>query len=105
MKKNDLALIKWIDEFSKYGYIVINSGRPFLFDVKIFSMKGTHKNGKEYIKLMYSFFAKNMCKSVLLCLYIIIMNRNGNIVSMRPKSSVDSVQKRFLFILYSERRN
>jgi len=42
MKKNDLALIKWIDEFSKYGYIVINSGRPFLFDVKIFSMKGSH---------------------------------------------------------------
>nr|DAW14470.1 MAG TPA: hypothetical protein [Caudoviricetes sp.] len=36
-----------------------------------------------------------MCKSVLVCLYIIIMNRNGNIVSVRPKSSVDSVQERF----------
>lgn len=48
---------------------------------------------------MYSFFAKNMCKSMLVCLYIIIMNRNGNIVSVRPKSSVDSVQERFLFIL------
>lgn len=56
------------------------------------------KNGKEYIKLMYSFFCqKNMCKSVLLWLYIIIMNRNGNIVSLRPTSSVDSVQERFLF--------
>lgn len=45
------------------------------------------------------FFAKNMCKSTLVCLYIITMNRNGNIVSVRPKSSVDSVQERFLFIL------
>lgn len=41
MKKNDLVLIKWIDEFAKYGYTIINSGRPFLFDVKIFSMKGS----------------------------------------------------------------
>lgn len=49
---------------------------------------------------MYSFFAKNMCKSVLVCLYIIIMNRNGNIVSVRPKSSVDSVQ-RFFVIFYT----
>jgi hypothetical protein len=27
------------------------------------------------------------------------MSRNGNIVSVRPKSSVDSIQERFLFIL------
>lgn len=47
---------------------------------------------------MYSFFAKIMCKSVLVCLYIITMNRNGNIVSMRPKSSVDSVQERIYYI-------
>lgn len=50
---------------------------------------------------MYSFFAKNMCKSMLLCLCIIIMNRNGNIVSVRPKSSVDSVQERFFIYFIS----
>lgn len=32
------------------------------------------------------------------------MNRNGNIVSMRPTSSVDSVQERFyLFIFRKEK--
>ena len=48
---------------------------------------------------VFFFFAKIMCKSTLDCLYIIIMNRNGNIVSVRPKSSVDSVQERFYYIL------
>ena len=28
------------------------------------------------------------------------MNRNGNIVSMRPTSSVDSVQERFYLFIY-----
>lgn len=44
MKKNDLALIKWIDEFAKQGYVTINRGKhlPFLFDIKIFSMEGLH---------------------------------------------------------------
>lgn len=59
---------------------------------------------KEYIKMMYSFFAKIMCKSTLDCLYIIIMNRNGNIVSIRQKSSVDSVQRFLLyFILFTKK--
>ena len=41
MKQNDLALIKWIDEFAKQGYVTINRGKhlPFLFDIKIFSME------------------------------------------------------------------
>lgn len=42
MKINDIVLLKWIDEFAKYGYIIINQGKPFLFDVKIFSMKGSY---------------------------------------------------------------
>lgn len=44
MKQNDLALLKWIDEFAKQGYVTINRGKhlPFLFDIKIFSMKGSH---------------------------------------------------------------
>ena len=44
MKKNDLVLLKWIDEFAKQGYVTINRGKhlPFLFDIKIFSMKGSH---------------------------------------------------------------
>lgn len=53
---------------------------------------------------VFFFFAKNMCKSTLVCLYIITMNRNGNIVSIRQKSSVDSVQRFLLyFILFTKK--
>lgn len=33
------------------------------------------------------------------------MNRNGNIVSMRLKSSVDSVQERFFILLLVRKEN
>ena len=46
MKKNDLALIKWIDEFSKYGYIVsirqkssVDSVQRFLLYFILFTKK------------------------------------------------------------------